>query len=162
MSHTSGEARDSGACSYVPSYTLATHCGILCRCCAERLYHSPNCKHLQLVIESAIREEVEWRPFPNCPLFSVCPFLCSSPPDPHQNFSRFILSEDEHQNLLHIASVPNHGIHQVRIHWLLDLVTATFVRHPQITWVGVASQLATPPLQSGPKWSYQVQLHCPR
>ncbi|XP_068762448.1 alpha-L-iduronidase-like isoform X1 [Montipora capricornis] len=45
------------------------------------------------------------------------------PPDPHQESYRFILSNDEIQNLAYIGSVPKQGIKQVRIHWLLDLVT---------------------------------------
>ena len=45
------------------------------------------------------------------------------PPDPHQGIHRFILSEDEAQNIAYIGSVPNQGIKQVRIHWLLDLIT---------------------------------------
>jgi L-iduronidase len=46
------------------------------------------------------------------------------PPLPHDKFTDFILSEDEYQNLLHIASTPNKGLEQVRIHWMLDLVNA--------------------------------------
>lgn len=45
------------------------------------------------------------------------------PPDPHQEFYKFILSDDELQNIAYIGSVPNQGIKQVRIHWLLDLIT---------------------------------------
>ncbi|XP_044184139.1 alpha-L-iduronidase-like isoform X3 [Acropora millepora] len=45
------------------------------------------------------------------------------PPDPHQEFYRFILANDEIQNLAYIGSVPKEGIKQVRIHWLLDLVS---------------------------------------
>ena len=44
------------------------------------------------------------------------------PPDPHQDFKKFIFTNDELQNLAYIGSVPNKGIKQVRIHWLLDLV----------------------------------------
>ena len=51
-------------------------------------------------------------------------FLPYSPPLPHQNFSSYFFSDSEVQNLAHIGSVPNDGIKQVRIHWLLDLVTA--------------------------------------
>ena len=47
--------------------------------------------------------------------------LC--PPLPHQNASDFLLSNDMIQNLLLIASVPHGGIKQVRIHWLLELIT---------------------------------------
>ena len=45
------------------------------------------------------------------------------PPDPHQDFRKFFFTNDEIQNLAYIGSVPNKGIKQVRIHWLLDLVT---------------------------------------
>lgn len=53
-------------------------------------------------------------------------FLLSvpSPPDPHLNFSAFFLTDDEYQNLANIGATPNQGIKQVRIHWLLDLITA--------------------------------------
>ena len=45
------------------------------------------------------------------------------PPDPHQDFYEFIFTNDESQNLAYIGSVPKQGIKQVRIHWLLDLVS---------------------------------------
>lgn len=45
------------------------------------------------------------------------------PPDPHQDFRNFIFTNDELQNLAYIGSVPKKGIKQVRIHWLLDLVS---------------------------------------
>ncbi|XP_071792677.1 alpha-L-iduronidase-like isoform X1 [Asterias amurensis] len=44
------------------------------------------------------------------------------PPLPHQKASSYFLNESEHQNLIFIGSVPNQGIQQVRVHWLLDLV----------------------------------------
>lgn len=47
------------------------------------------------------------------------------PPLPHQNAS-FILSDDQFQNLAHIGATPNRGIQQVRVHWLLDLVSARY------------------------------------
>ncbi|CAH1246101.1 IDUA [Branchiostoma lanceolatum] len=47
------------------------------------------------------------------------------PPLPHQRADLYDLSEDEVQNLALIGSVPQGGIKQVRIHWLLDLVTAS-------------------------------------
>ncbi|CAH1246133.1 IDUA [Branchiostoma lanceolatum] len=50
------------------------------------------------------------------------------PPLPHQRADLYDLSEDEVQNLALIGSVPQGGIKQVRIHWLLDLVTARYVR----------------------------------
>ena len=50
-------------------------------------------------------------------------FVQNSPPLPHQEDYKYLLSEDEKQNLVLIGSVPWGGIAQVRIHWLLDLVT---------------------------------------
>lgn len=44
------------------------------------------------------------------------------PPDPHQDFFEFLSSDDANQNIAFIGSVPQQGIWQVRIHWLLDLV----------------------------------------
>ncbi|XP_033122455.1 alpha-L-iduronidase-like [Anneissia japonica] len=49
------------------------------------------------------------------------------PPDPHQDAFKYMLSIDERQNLAYIGSTPRAGIKQVRIHWLLDLVTLRFV-----------------------------------
>ncbi|GFT01291.1 hypothetical protein NPIL_573551 [Nephila pilipes] len=45
-----------------------------------------------------------------------------SPPDPHQESRKFLLSEDMKMNLFHIGSLPHNGLSQVRIHWMLDLV----------------------------------------
>ena len=48
------------------------------------------------------------------------------PPAPHVEQSLdYDLGESMHQNLLFIAGIPNRGSWQVRIHFLLDLVTAT-------------------------------------
>lgn len=47
--------------------------------------------------------------------------LC--PPMPHQNASKYYLSEDMLQNIMMISSVPHNGMKQVRMHWLLDMVT---------------------------------------
>ena len=47
--------------------------------------------------------------------------LC--PPLPHANASSFLLSNDMLQNLLLISSTPHNGIEQVRIHWLLELIS---------------------------------------
>lgn len=51
------------------------------------------------------------------------------PPLPHEDFHTYALSDDEYQNLAHIGSVPRQGIAQVRIHWLLDLVTVKRCGH---------------------------------
>ncbi|XP_078396502.1 alpha-L-iduronidase isoform X2 [Cetorhinus maximus] len=45
------------------------------------------------------------------------------PPLPHNKADVFDLSRDQQLNLAYIASVPQSGIEQVRIHWLLELVT---------------------------------------
>ncbi|XP_078067893.1 alpha-L-iduronidase isoform X3 [Mustelus asterias] len=45
------------------------------------------------------------------------------PPLPHNKADVFDLSRDQQLNLAYIASVPHAGIEQVRIHWLLELVT---------------------------------------
>lgn len=46
-----------------------------------------------------------------------------SPPEPHQDAYIFDLGGDMQQNLALIGTVPHGGIEQVRIHWLLDLIT---------------------------------------
>ncbi|XP_022257092.1 alpha-L-iduronidase-like [Limulus polyphemus] len=48
--------------------------------------------------------------------------LC--PPDPHQDAYRFLLSPDMEQNLALLGALPGQGIQQVRIHWLLNLISA--------------------------------------
>ncbi|XP_043529954.1 alpha-L-iduronidase isoform X2 [Chiloscyllium plagiosum] len=45
------------------------------------------------------------------------------PPLPHNKADVFDLSRDQHLNLAYITSVPHSGIEQVRIHWLLELIT---------------------------------------
>ncbi|XP_025954395.1 alpha-L-iduronidase isoform X2 [Dromaius novaehollandiae] len=45
------------------------------------------------------------------------------PPLPHSRADLFDLSKDQEMNLAYISSVPHDGIEQVRIHWLLELVT---------------------------------------
>ena len=45
------------------------------------------------------------------------------PPDPHEDFYKFMSTNDMAQNIAYIGSVPNRGIEQVRIHWLLDLMS---------------------------------------
>lgn len=47
------------------------------------------------------------------------------PPKPHQDAYKFDLSGDMRQNLALIGAIPHSGIEQVRIHWLLDLVTVS-------------------------------------
>ncbi|CAO2638966.1 Idua [Lemmus lemmus] len=61
------------------------------------------------------------------PLRPLLPFWRSTgfcPPLPHDQADRFDLSWDQQLNLAYIGAVPHSGIEQVRIHWLLDLITA--------------------------------------
>ncbi|XP_051866388.1 alpha-L-iduronidase isoform X2 [Pristis pectinata] len=45
------------------------------------------------------------------------------PPLPHNRADLFDLSKDQELNLAYVASVPHSGIEQVRIHWLLELIS---------------------------------------
>lgn len=45
------------------------------------------------------------------------------PPDPHEEFYKYMATNDIAQNIIYIGSIPNQGIEQVRIHFLLDLVS---------------------------------------
>ncbi|XP_031798861.1 alpha-L-iduronidase isoform X2 [Sarcophilus harrisii] len=49
------------------------------------------------------------------------------PPLPHEKSDRYDLSKDQQLNLAYIASIPHGGIEQVRIHWLLDLITVSVI-----------------------------------
>lgn len=46
------------------------------------------------------------------------------PPLPHTEAQHYDLSIDQRQNLAFVGSVPHGGIQQVRIHWMLELVSA--------------------------------------
>ncbi|KAK5871312.1 hypothetical protein PBY51_004199 [Eleginops maclovinus] len=46
------------------------------------------------------------------------------PPLPHTDAHLFDLNIDQQLNLAYVGSVPHGGIQQVRIHWMLELVTA--------------------------------------
>uniref|UniRef100_A0A7N9AUL9 Alpha-L-iduronidase n=1 Tax=Mastacembelus armatus TaxID=205130 RepID=A0A7N9AUL9_9TELE len=46
------------------------------------------------------------------------------PPLPHTQAHQFDLSVDQQLNLAYVGSVPHGGIQQVRIHWMLELVSA--------------------------------------
>ncbi|XP_034026964.1 alpha-L-iduronidase [Thalassophryne amazonica] len=46
------------------------------------------------------------------------------PPLPHTQADQFDLSPDQQLSLAYVGSVPHRGIQQVRIHWMLELVTA--------------------------------------
>lgn len=45
------------------------------------------------------------------------------PPLPHNKAELYDNGRDQHINLAYISSVPHSGIKQVRVHWLLDLIT---------------------------------------
>ncbi|KAM9858790.1 alpha-L-iduronidase [Aulostomus maculatus] len=45
------------------------------------------------------------------------------PPLPHSQAAQFDLSTDQQLNLAYVGSVPHGGIQQVRIHWMLELVS---------------------------------------
>jgi L-iduronidase len=51
------------------------------------------------------------------------------PPLPHENAYDFDFGRDMKHNLALIGSVAHGGIQQVRIHWLLDLVTIDTFRN---------------------------------
>ena len=46
-----------------------------------------------------------------------------APPAPVENVTYFFESKDVHLNLEIIGSLPNKGISNVRIHWLLNLLS---------------------------------------
>ncbi|XP_026198529.1 alpha-L-iduronidase isoform X1 [Anabas testudineus] len=46
------------------------------------------------------------------------------PPLPHTQAHQFDLSIDQQLNLAYVGSVPHGGIQQVRIHWMLELISA--------------------------------------
>lgn len=50
------------------------------------------------------------------------------PPQPHTDARLYDLSKDQQMNLALIGSVPHRGIQQVRIHWMLELVSAEVSR----------------------------------
>ncbi|KAG7490400.1 alpha-L-iduronidase [Solea senegalensis] len=50
------------------------------------------------------------------------------PPLPHTQAHLFDLSVDQQMNLAYVGSVPHGGIQQVRIHWMLELVTAQDIK----------------------------------
>ncbi|KAJ1205236.1 hypothetical protein NDU88_000671, partial [Pleurodeles waltl] len=45
------------------------------------------------------------------------------PPLPHNKAEMYDNGRDQQINLAYISSVPHSGILQVRVHWLLDLIT---------------------------------------
>nr|XP_006011505.1 PREDICTED: alpha-L-iduronidase [Latimeria chalumnae] len=49
------------------------------------------------------------------------------PPLPHNKADLYDLSKDQQLNLAYISSVPHNGIDQVRVHWLLELITLSVV-----------------------------------
>ncbi|XP_046331307.2 alpha-L-iduronidase-like [Haliotis rufescens] len=49
------------------------------------------------------------------------------PPDPHEKAADYMLSSDMRQNLAFIGALPHRAIEQVRVHWLLELITVQSV-----------------------------------
>ncbi|XP_036383135.1 alpha-L-iduronidase isoform X2 [Megalops cyprinoides] len=66
----------------------------------------------------------------NAPLRKLNHFWKSTgfcPPLPHTQADQYDLSRDQQLNMAYVGSIPHRGIEQVRIHWLLELVTAQVV-----------------------------------
>ncbi|XP_062519086.1 alpha-L-iduronidase-like [Corticium candelabrum] len=81
---------------------------------------------LSLFVATCVAEDYEISVNVNDIVREVSPFWHSTgfcPPLPHEKSRDYDLAEDEIQNIIYIGSIPNNGIEQVRIHWLLDLVT---------------------------------------
>ena len=55
-------------------------------------------------------------------IINMISLLISSPPLPHESAEEWFLSEDMKQNLAFVGALPNSGIKQVRVHWLLNAV----------------------------------------
>uniref|UniRef100_A0A3B3YW69 Alpha-L-iduronidase n=1 Tax=Poecilia mexicana TaxID=48701 RepID=A0A3B3YW69_9TELE len=68
-----------------------------------------------IITVDAKQPEREFRPFWRSTGFC--------PPLPHTQADQFDLSTDQQLNLAYVGSVPHGGIQQVRIHWMLELVT---------------------------------------
>ncbi|XP_066566970.1 alpha-L-iduronidase isoform X2 [Amia ocellicauda] len=49
------------------------------------------------------------------------------PPLPHNQSDQYDLSKDQQMNLAFVGSVPQRGFKQVRIHWMLELITVKVV-----------------------------------
>uniref|UniRef100_A0A671QI95 Glycosyl hydrolases family 39 N-terminal catalytic domain-containing protein n=1 Tax=Sinocyclocheilus anshuiensis TaxID=1608454 RepID=A0A671QI95_9TELE len=80
-------------------------------------------KQQQSVI--ALSEEVQVnvdKPLRNLKHFWRSTGFC--PPQPHSDAHLYDLSPEQQMNLALIGSVPHSGIQQVRIHWMLELVSA--------------------------------------
>ncbi|XP_007557043.1 alpha-L-iduronidase [Poecilia formosa] len=72
-----------------------------------------------IITVDAKQPEREFRPFWRSTGFC--------PPLPHTQADQFDLSTDQQLNLAYVGSVPHGGIQQVRIHWMLELVTLQHV-----------------------------------
>uniref|UniRef100_A0A673HTA7 Alpha-L-iduronidase n=1 Tax=Sinocyclocheilus rhinocerous TaxID=307959 RepID=A0A673HTA7_9TELE len=55
------------------------------------------------------------------------------PPQPHSDAHLYDLSPEQQMNLALIGSVPHRGLQQVRIHWMLELVSARGEYHYNFT-----------------------------
>ncbi|XP_062902585.1 alpha-L-iduronidase isoform X2 [Mobula hypostoma] len=88
------------------------YCLITCYCSTRPEQYGP---HYYSIVVDASKPQRElkhfWRSTGFCP------------PLPHNRADLFDLSKDQELNLAYVASVPHNGIEQVRIHWLLELIS---------------------------------------
>lgn len=49
--------------------------------------------------------------------------MCCSPPEPRRNIGKYLSTQDVKINIALIGALPNKAITQIRVHWLLDLIT---------------------------------------
>ncbi|XP_072528084.1 alpha-L-iduronidase [Salminus brasiliensis] len=78
------------------------------------------------------------------------------PPQPHSDSPHYDLSVDQQLNLALIGSTPHSGLQQVRIHWLLELVSARIINgehHYNFTFL---DQLIDLLLQNGLKPGFEL------
>ncbi|XP_018613848.2 alpha-L-iduronidase [Scleropages formosus] len=88
----------------------------LLRLCATVSGTAVACADIAVDVQTAVRPLRHfWRSTGFCP------------PLPHTQADQYDLSRDEQLNLAYVSSVPHGGLEQVRIHWLLELVTAQVV-----------------------------------
>ncbi|TRZ04537.1 hypothetical protein DNTS_014385 [Danionella cerebrum] len=83
-------------------------------------------KQLQCVLPASVDVQVNVdKPLRKLEHFWRSTGFC--PPQPHSDARWFDLSVDQQMNLALIGSVPHAGIQQVRIHWMLELLSARVV-----------------------------------
>uniref|UniRef100_A0A182VTA0 Uncharacterized protein n=1 Tax=Anopheles minimus TaxID=112268 RepID=A0A182VTA0_9DIPT len=93
--------------------SMESHMGVV-SCSSAPTRTSPNCHSIQLAREELAAAVRHMKPF------WTSTGLC--PPEPRNASGAFWESRDSLMNLELIASLPNHGISHVRIHWLLELL----------------------------------------